>query len=37
MNEQYKYNFSKIEIFPQGKLFRLTYHPDGDMLRILAK
>lgn len=37
MNEQYKDNFSKIEIFPQGKLFRLTYDPDGDMLRILAK
>lgn len=37
MNEQYKDDFKKIETFPSGKLFRLTYDPDGDMLRILAK
>ena len=37
MNEQYKDNFEKIEIFPQGKLFRLTYDPDGNLLRILSK
>lgn len=37
MNEQYKDDFKKIEAFPQGKLMRLTYDPDGDMLRIQAK
>ena len=37
MNEQYKDNFQKIEIFPQGKLFRITYDSDGNLLRILAK
>lgn len=37
MNEQYKDDFKKIEIFPKGKLFRITYDPDGNMLRVLAK
>lgn len=37
MNEQYKDNFEKIEPFPKGKLFRITYDPDGDLLRIIAK
>jgi len=37
MNEQYKDDFRKIVPFPTGKLFRLTYDPDGDMLRISAK
>ena len=37
MNEQYIDDFKKIEAFPYGKLFRLTYDSDGDMLRIIAK
>ena len=37
MNEQYRDDFKKIEAFPYGKLFRLTYDSDGDMLRIIAK
>lgn len=37
MNEQYIDDFKKIEAFPHGKLFRLTYDSDGDMLRIIAK
>lgn len=37
MNEQYKDDFEKIEVFPNGKLFRLTYDPDGNMLRVIAK
>lgn len=37
MNEQYRDDFKKIEDFPRGKLFRLTYDSDGDMLRVIAK
>lgn len=37
MNEQYRDDFKKIETFPYGKLFRLTYDSDGDMLRVIAK
>jgi len=37
MNEIYKDDFKKTEMFPEGKLFRLTYDPDGDMFRIMAK
>lgn len=37
MNEQYRDDFKKIEAFPHGKLFRLTYDSDGDMLRVIAK
>ena len=37
MNEIYRDDFKKIEAFPEGKLMRLTYDPDGDMLRITAK
>lgn len=37
MNEQYRDDFKKIETFPHGRLFRLTYDSDGDMLRVIAK
>ena len=37
MNELYRDNFKKVQVFPDGKLFRLTYDPDGDMLRVMAK
>jgi hypothetical protein len=37
VNEQYRDDFGKIETFPRGKLFRITYDPDGDMLRVMAK
>lgn len=37
MNEQYKDDLQKIDVFPPGKLFRITYDPDGNLLRIIAK
>ena len=37
MNEQYIDDLKKREAVPHGKLCRLTYDSDGDMLRIIAK
>jgi len=37
MRDLYKDDLQKMEVFPSGKLFRLTYDQDCDMLRMLAK
>lgn len=37
MNERYKDRLGKADSFPEGKLFRLGYDPDGNMLVISAK
>lgn len=37
MNEQYQDNYDAIDVFPDGKRFRISYDGSVNMMRVVAR